>query len=133
MKKSIKDGKNYYQSNKSCRIWHHNYWQKNKLRLSEYYLTQRKELKKLVLTHYGKGKLKCSICSEKRVDCLSIDHINGNGTRQRKEIGGSGYHIYRWLEKNDFPEGYRTLCMNCQFIEGIKNMKHEDKLSQTIK
>ena len=39
-----------------------------------------------------------------------IDHINGKGTEHRKKIG---FNIYPWLVKNNFPEGFQTLCCNC--------------------
>ncbi len=35
---------------------------------------------------------------------------------------GLGHHLYRWLKKETYPEGYQTLCMNCQALK-----KHENK------
>lgn len=82
-----------------------------------------KNLKIKVLTHYGGGKLSCVICGESRVDCLSIDHINGGGNDHRREILKTRYcsGTYNWLKKNSFPEGFQTLCMNCQFIKRVEN------------
>lgn len=76
--------------------------------------TKRQRIK--VLEHYGKN---CACCSENNIEFLTIDHINGGGNQHRKEIiergearcGGSGF--YNWLIKNNFPEGFRTLCQNC--------------------
>ena len=82
----------------------------------------RAKIKRIVLTHYANEKLECVICHENRIGCLSIDHINGGGNKHRKEIKSSGYHFYMWLIKNKFPEGYRTLCMNCQFLSTIKEI-----------
>ena len=79
------------------------------------------KLKVIVLTHYGNGKLACVKCDESRLPCLSIDHINGGGVRQGKVVG-LGHHLYRWLKRNDYPDGYQTLCMNCQALK-----KHERK------
>jgi hypothetical protein len=80
------------------------------------------KLKTEVLTHYGNGKLECVLCHFDNVVALSIDHTDGNGSQHRKalkpfarSLGGAWF--YRWLIKNNFPEGYRTLCMNCQWIE----------------
>lgn len=72
-------------------------------------------LKQECVNHYG-GK--CSCCGEILIEFLSLDHINGNGNIHRKflfkhNVGGS--HMYRWLKKNNFPEGYRLLCMNCNW------------------
>lgn len=69
-----------------------------------------------VLTHYGNGKAKCMLCGHDRLTSLSIDHINGGGCRHRRELG-PGNTFYRWLIKNGYPEGFRTLCLNCQFDE----------------
>jgi hypothetical protein len=70
-----------------------------------------------VLTHYGNGVLRCVQCGEARMNCLTIDHVNGGGTRHRKGLGRQGKDFYHWLNKNGLPLGYQTLCMNCQFIK----------------
>jgi hypothetical protein len=58
----------------------------------------------------------CAMCGIKDLRVLSIDHINGDGARQRKELGnGGGRSLARWLKKRGYPEGYQILCMNCQF------------------
>ena len=78
-------------------------------------------LKKTVLTLYGDGKCACVICGEDRIECLSIDHINGNGKRHRDSIGlGSGGNFYLWLRTQGYPDGYQTMCMNCQFVKKAK-------------
>jgi len=69
--------------------------------------------KKLVFEHYGK---KCSCCGEKEMMFLTIDHINGGGEKHRKKIGRK---IYRWLVINNFPDGFKTLCFNCNWGKHI--------------
>lgn len=81
----------------------------------------RVELKKEVLTHYGEGALSCVTCGESRVDCLSIDHINGGGASHRKELNAYGYRFYKRLKRDNYPDGYQTLCMNCQFIKAVSD------------
>jgi hypothetical protein len=71
-------------------------------------------LKISILTHYGNGKLVCVQCGEKRLPCLSIDHVNNDGYTQ-KDLKGS--HLYRKLRVLNYPLGFQTLCMNCQFIK----------------
>lgn len=92
-------------------------------------IIKRRELKKEVLTHYGNGILACIKCGyDKSIYALSIDHINGNGNEHRrnnKEITGD--HVYQWLKKNNYPEGYQTLCMNCQYIKRIENHELANK------
>ena len=76
------------------------------------------QLKLEVLGHYSNDKVECAICEENQWECLSIDHTKGGGNRHRKELGNFlGQRFYWWLRKNNFPAGYRVLCMNCQFIE----------------
>ena len=85
----------------------------------------RANLKATVLTHYGKGKLACVFCGFDDIRALSIDHINSKGNEERREIKPqrwqrfTGVEFYRWLKKNNYPEGYQTLCMNCQWIKRI--------------
>ncbi len=79
--------------------------------------------KRLVLTHYGNGKLACVKCGESRLACLSIDHINAIGAKGRRGIIG-GTNFYAWLIKNNYPLGYQTLCMNCQWVKRYENSEH---------
>ena len=67
--------------------------------------------KKACFAHYGN---KCACCGESRIEFLSIDHINGGGTKFRQQNKGmAGVRMYGWLIKNDYPDGYRLLCHNC--------------------
>jgi hypothetical protein len=103
---SAEKSRKYYSTNKlaiTLRTQEHN--TKQKIRL---------------LTHYGNDKCACVICGENRLDGLSIDHINGGGSKQRKTLKILGQKLYRWLEINNYPDGYRTLCMTCQWIEYLK-------------
>jgi len=85
--------KNYYQNHKD---YFKNYMKK---------VHEKERLK--VFRHYGK---KCELCSQRKEEVLTIDHINGGGVNHRKKVGGN---IYYWLIKNKFPKGFRTLCYNC--------------------
>lgn len=62
------------------------------------------------------GGYKCNCCGESERMFLSIDHVNNDGAEERKsgKYGGSGTAFYLWLRKNNFPDGYQVLCMNCQ-------------------
>ena len=88
-------------------------------------MTARKKAIKLkVLSFYGGGKAVCTQCEEGRTDCLSIDHINGDGAIQRRENGKQGTALYQWLIKNKYPPGYQTLCMNCQWIKRFSRKEY---------
>lgn len=49
---------------------------------------------------------------------LSIDHINGGGSKHTKSLNRRGVTFYLWLIKQGFPDGYQTLCYNCNFAKG---------------
>jgi hypothetical protein len=68
--------------------------------------------RKRVLDHYGR---KCACCGLTLEAALQIDHIGGGGTKHLREIGRSG--LYRWLIKNNFPDGFQTLCVLCNWLK----------------
>ncbi len=85
-----------------------------KINARKYAKDRWQRIKKQTLDNYG-GK--CLCCGESHIEFLSIDHINGNGTQHRKTTIGT--HIYDWLRRNDYPEGYRVLCFNCNMSLGF--------------
>lgn len=92
------------------------YYQANKARFRGY----AGQVKSEVLTHYSKnGQAECTNCGITDVDVLTIDHINEAGYSHRK-IAGLGINFYRWLKKNNYPEGYQTLCFNCNIKKHIQ-------------
>jgi hypothetical protein len=98
------------------------YREAHKAEKAEHDKQYRLQLKLEVLKHYGNGKCACVKCGyDKSIAALSIDHINGNGAEHRRGLGiGSSWSFYGWLKKNNFPEGYQTFCMNCQWIKEIE-------------
>ena len=83
-------------------------------------------LKLRVLTHYSHTPYpSCVVCGEVDVRCLSIDHINGGGTKERERgIHHGGSKLYSFIESQGYPEGYQTMCMNDQFRKRwLKNEK----------
>ena len=81
------------------------------------------KIKNKVFEHYGKT---CACCGESIKEFLTIDHINGNGTKHRKKINNN---LYIWLVTNNFPEGFQTLCFNCNWGKHINDgiCPHQDK------
>ena len=67
--------------------------------------------RKLAFEHYGKS---CACCGERESMFLTIDHINNDGYLHRQnKISTSHHNVYGWIVRNDFPEGFQVLCMNC--------------------
>lgn len=85
-------------------------------------------LKKEVLAYYSNSlEPKCLWCGEKRLECLSIDHINGGGSEERRNMKKYSNGFYQYLKVNKFPDGYQTLCMNCQFVKRAHEMEKRRK------
>jgi len=86
----------------------------------QYNRNRRRELREKIISHYSNGLNKCECCGENHFEFLQIDHLNGNGEIHRKEIKRSaGEAFYTWLIKNNYPDGYRVLCSNCNQSLGM--------------
>ncbi len=87
----------------------------NPTRWATYQRDKNRHLRMEVILSYGS---ECACCGEARYEFLTIDHVNGGGTQQRRELGNSSMAIARWLKKNNYPEGYQILCFNCNCAKG---------------
>jgi len=86
----------------------------------QYNHNHRRELRQKIIGHYSNGLNKCACCGESHFEFLQLDHINGNGEVHRKEIKRTaGQAFYTWLIRNNYPEGYRVLCSNCNQSYGM--------------
>lgn len=95
------------------------YRENNVAKFKEYHKKRQQEMKKKIVSFYSNGECVCACCGEKNIEFLSVDHIKGDGNLHRKEIGQG---LYTWLIKNNMPEGFRILCMNCNHSYGHYNM-----------
>jgi hypothetical protein len=77
------------------------------------------ERKLLIVKYYSNGTNRCACCGESHIEFLTIDHINGNGNKHRKELKLYGGKFYSWIIRNHFPMGYRVLCHNCNMALGL--------------
>jgi len=75
------------------------------------YLRERAQTLKMRCLHAYGGR--CACCGIDHTEFLCIDHIDGGGNKQRKELGGGSSRLHPWLVKNNFPPGYQILCFNC--------------------
>ena len=129
--------KNYYHEhkekcNKTSALWQQNHKDRanefkrkwKEANLDEVKVQDKKTAVKLktdILFHYSGGEIKCARCGITDTDVLCLDHVDGGGNKQRKElqlVGGSGF--YRWLRTNDYPEGFQVLCANCNLKKRIR-------------
>lgn len=95
-------------------IYAHDWHEKNKIRNNIRNRANHKKLRVLCIEYYG-GK--CACCGEARYEFMAIDHIDGGGGKHRKTIHTKSF--YRWIIKNNFPEGFRILCHNCNQSLGL--------------
>jgi hypothetical protein len=58
---------------------------------------------------------KCLCCGETNRAFLTIEHLNGGSRKHRKYFPGGVERIIRNIRDNGWPEGYATLCINCNF------------------
>ena len=103
--------KNWYYNNKQkCLDANKRYYEKNRQWIKKF----RKDLKLEVVTAYG-GKCEC--CDESHWQFLTLDHVDGNGQTDRAKYRNVTGALYGWIKRNNFPKnGYRLLCMNCNWI-----------------
>jgi len=116
--------RDYYLRNKEklkerTRLWKRN----NREKVIEDSKRYRGELKIDALKAYSNGKVECACCGEKEIDFLCLDHIDNNGSQERRERKyGLGTSFLKWLKKNNYPRNARlqVLCFNCNMSKRIQ-------------
>jgi hypothetical protein len=109
-----------------CRICKNNAWlalPQDKKRKK--WMNRNAYVKVDVLTHYGpNGVLKCSWggCEVSDIDMLSLDHINNDGAEHRR-TNKAGVGTYKWIRRNDYPQGFQTLCFNHQWKKQLTHLR----------
>ena len=73
-----------------------------------------KDARLKVIKAYGGG---CACCGETAYEFLAVDHINGDGYIERRSL--TGQQIVKRLIRENFPQGYRILCHNCNCAIGF--------------
>jgi len=103
--------------NEACRRWHFLHKDENNANKRTRSRSFNWALRCLVMNAYG-GK--CACCGETSFYFLQIDHISGGGRTHRKQVSWDhgGGPFYRWIVKNNFPDGFRCLCANCNQARG---------------
>lgn len=59
---------------------------------------------------------KCVQCGFDDIRALQIDHINGDGAKDRKK-NFRGYKMYKSIINKENLEKYQVLCANCNWIK----------------
>ena len=77
-----------------------------------------RRLRDAVFAAYGGARCNCPGCTVTEPEFLQIDHIHNDGAAHRRQLGGSGNHLYLWLKRHGFPAGFQVLCANCNYAKG---------------
>ncbi len=109
-KRSGREGQTY-DTCKPCALKRRDVWAKGPGRAAVNASSRKtwKTLREQVYAAYGNA---CTCCGETEQTFLTIDHVNGDGTKHRKEIGGAD-KLYRVIRAAGFPNDYTILCHNC--------------------
>lgn len=91
--------------------WQREYNEANKDRLREQRLQRYAALRYQALVRYSQDPPSCDCCGEDTLEFLVLDHINGGGNAHRRTFKAAS--IYHHLRAEDWPDGYRVLCENC--------------------
>lgn len=78
--------------------------------------TRRIKLRQAVIAGYG-GK--CVKCGFQDPRALHLDHVNGNGRKERKELAPTV--LLGKILKLGCPSDYQILCANCNSIKMYEN------------
>lgn len=93
------------------RKWQHEHKEWRRENVNKKY----RELRDAVLDNYG-GK--CSVCGFDDRRALCLDHVNGNGLKERKLTSAAS--IMRRIIREGYPDDYQILCANCNLIKAIE-------------
>ena len=79
------------------------------------WLRHAQKVRDIVFAHYGNSR--CACCGETNPLFLTLDHINGDGDKHRREMGArgrtAGTWFYRRMMREGYPPGIQVLCFNC--------------------
>lgn len=89
-----------------------------------------RNLRKLVIFTLGN---KCIRCGFNDIRALQIDHINGGGSKERKEKGFTKEfhkHVIESFLNNEYK--YQLLCANCNWIKRFENNEFRSKNNKQL-
>lgn len=92
------------------------YAKKNPERKAAIQAAYRIRVRDQVLNAYG-GQ--CACCGESHREFLAIDHVNGGGSRERRNGYSSTVQMAQKVIRENFPKTYRLLCHNCNLARGF--------------
>jgi hypothetical protein len=108
------------------RTWAKANYAKNQERILEQVKASQRKARMEVLIHYSGDPPSCACCGETEYAFLTLDHVNGDGAAHRRReritsrgVVGGGTRLVAWIRRNNYPEGFRVLCANCNGALGF--------------
>ena len=98
--------------------WYKSDLDKHRLNLRISFNKYIKESRKEILSCLG-GK--CKKCGFNDYRALQLDHINGDGNKDRK-LHMNSYKFYKHVKEN--ISNFQILCANCNWIKRYENKEH---------
>ena len=100
-------------------------WKKKHIHTPEYLFNRRRNQEQCKMDCffiYSDGYMKCKKCGYENISALTLDHINNDGAKERKQfkLAGYGSTFFRYLKQNNFPDGYQVLCRNCNWEKHLE-------------
>ena len=90
------------------------YQKKNRKKITAYKTEYRRQRRLKIINAYG-GK--CACCGESNQEFLAIDHVNGDGKKDRAKY--KNHQLHSIIIKLNYPPKYRILCHNCNMSLGF--------------
>lgn len=75
-------------------------------------MNRRQMLKLEVIDAMG-GQCKC--CGADHPDFLTIDHVNNDGSSERKNYWSGAGSSWKRVKNQNYPSHYQLLCFNCNY------------------
>jgi len=98
--------------NEKSRNYQRRKWKERPEMARKYQNEYRQKVRENLVMAYG-GK--CVCCGETEMKFLALDHINNDGSKQRKKIG-TGIQMYLYIKRN-MPNDIQVLCHNCNLAK----------------
>lgn len=89
----------------------------NQLYMRKYSKNLRVKIRSIILWYFNYHCSKCGYNADSRA--LQLDHINGGGSQEQREIGPISAHYYR--NPQELFEKFQLLCANCNYIKRHEN------------
>lgn len=111
-----------YKDPEKRRKYQKEWKKKNSDKVNRYFRGYHRRKRKKALLIVGKGKLECKRCGSTRYDWLEINHIDGEGNKDRKISGGSYGIIQAIVTGKRNIEEFNILCRPCNLIDAAEKM-----------